>query len=184
MRGTLRERNAMPKPKTKAQLEQENAVLMQSCVEWSEEKARFVVRLREQMKAFRIHWSGSPEQMLNSVLRHERSHTEKAIAGAKNFRDSCLIMLKSLEVVIESIECASTHSEKNARLRGLMDVVHRNMDRMARFEFCFDSPPWYQTYSDAFAREDLRILKLRERIAELEQQLKTPPPIEAEEAPF
>lgn len=128
-------------------------------------------------------WSGTPEQMLDSVLRQERNHTEKAIAGAKDFRDSCLIMLKSLEVVIESIECASTHSEKNARLRGLMDVVHRNMEKMGRFEFCFDSPPWYATYNDAFSREDPRVLKLRERVAELERQVQ-PQPKEAEEPPF
>ncbi len=169
--------------KTKAQLEQENAILMRSCVEWSEEKARFILRLREQMKAFRIHWSGNPSEILDQILQYERRHTEQAIAGAKDFRDSCLIMLKSLEVVIESIECASTHSEKNARLRGLMDVVHRNMEKMGRFEFCFDRPMWYATYNDAFAREDPRVLKLRDRVAELERQL-NPPKEETQEPPF
>jgi hypothetical protein len=171
------------KPKTKAQLEQENAILQHAINELTEAKQRFNLRLRDQMKAFRIHWSGTLDQMLDSVLQHERTHTESAISGARDFRDNCLIMLKSLEVVIESVECASTHSEKNARLRGLADVIHRYQDRLGRFEFCFDRTPWYSTYSDVFQREDPRMAKLRERVAELELQL-NPPPKEPQEPPF
>lgn len=163
------------KPKTKVQLESELRVVNHALEEMTAAKERFNLRLREQMKAFRIHWAGSPEQLLDAVLQHERTHTESAISGAKDFRDNCLIMLKSLEVVIESVECASTHSEKNARLRGLADVIHRYQDRLGRFEFCFDRTPWYSTYSDVFQREDPRMARLRERIAELELQLKPPP---------
>ena len=171
------------KPKTKGQLEQELLILNRAFDEQDAELKRFKTRLRDQMKAFRIHWSGSVEHMLDAVLQHERAHTEQAISGAKDFRDNCLIMLKSLEVVIESVECASTHSEKNARLRGLADVIHRYQDRIGRFDFCFDRTPWYSTYSDVFQREDPRIAKMRERIAELELQL-NPLPKEPQEPPF
>jgi hypothetical protein len=112
---------------------------------------------------------GTPAQLVKSVLREYEDKTTKAYSDVKHFRDDMLTYFRAMSLILTMTGEAATHAEKNARLRGAIELIETTVEKLRHqnLESLFDIYRW----PDLF-RSDWPTRRLMERIHHLEQQLK------------
>ena len=112
---------------------------------------------------------GSPAEKVKGILREYEDKTVKAYSGVKHFRDDMLTYFRALSLVLTMAGNASTHAEKNARLRGAIELLESAVEKLRHqhLEDLFSIYHW----PDVF-RSDYPTRSLMERIHELERQVK------------
>lgn len=112
---------------------------------------------------------GSPAEKVKSILREYEDKTTKAYSDVKHFRDDMLTYFRALSLVLTMTGNAGTHAEKNARLRGAIELLESAIEKLRRehLEDLFSIYRW----PDVF-RSDWPTRRLMERIHDLEAQLK------------
>lgn len=111
---------------------------------------------------------GSAAERVKSVLRQYEDKAVSALRDTKQFRDDMLTYFRALCIVLEMTGQAATHAEKNARLRGAIEVLEQMAEKLRRkdLEIVFSFFHW----PDAFA-SDWPTRRLMERIHDLEREL-------------
>jgi sugar phosphate isomerase/epimerase len=128
------------------------------------------VYLREHEKNQCVyHHHRNLRQHIQAVIEEYRSQTVNALRAAKEFRDRMLVDLRALEMVLHMVSNASTHKEKDARLRGCIELIGGAFQRLEReqFEIAACNHPHFD---DVF-RSDYPTRHYVERIRDLERQL-------------
>ena len=113
--------------------------------------------------------SYSLPERVEYALQEYNDKSIQAISGAMEFRDEILVTFRALALVLEMSANAATHREKNARLRGAIELIESAVDKLRKVQF-----------DNLYSRfEYHRVLKcdfptreFRDRIFELERQLK------------
>lgn len=72
---------------------------------------------------------------LRGLLDYYRNAGANSIASAKHLRDEIVIELRALAIVAEMAGNGSTHHEKNARLRGLTEIIEGAIERLHNITF-------------------------------------------------
>lgn len=107
-------------------------------------------------------------ERLESMLRFYRNRTVDAIADTKHLRDDVLVYMRALAMIVEQAADASTHGEKNARLRGVISMCETAIKRLKNEEFDFNRRFYW--HEDIF-RSDMPTRHYVERIHELEREI-------------
>ena len=112
---------------------------------------------------------GTPAQLVKSVLREYEDKTTKAYSDVNHFRNDMLTYFRAMSLILTMTGEAATHAEKNARLRGAIELIEAAVEKLRRqnLESLFDIYRW----PDLF-RSDWPTRRLMERIHDLEQQVK------------
>jgi hypothetical protein len=112
---------------------------------------------------------GTPAQRVKAILREYEDKTVKAYSGVKHFRDDMLTYFRALSLVLTMTGNAGTHAEKNARLRGAIELLESAVEKLRHqhLEDLFSIYHW----PDVF-RSDYPTRSLMERIHDLERQVK------------
>lgn len=118
----------------------------------------------------KTHWhhGGAYHDQVKGTIEHFKDSAIQALAGAKATRDDMLTYFRAIVIVIESALAAATHKEKDARLRGAIDVLERALHKLHQMQFNFSYRIWDKP--DVF-RSDFPTRDLMERIHTLEQRL-------------
>ena len=121
-------------------------------------------------------------QKAETVICQYRDVAAEALSAAKAFRDRMLTHFHALELVMEMVSSASTHREKDARLRGCIELIQSAISKLEResFDLSLVNRPnfdWSHLY-----RCDFPTRHYVEKIRELEQALAAyqGPPAQAE----
>jgi hypothetical protein len=126
--------------------------------------------IREHQEKQRISQGfGSPADLVKSILREYEDKTTKAYSDVKHVRDDMLTFFRALALVLNMTGEAATHAEKNARLRGAIELLESAIEKLRHqnLESLFDIYRW----PDLF-RSDWPTRRLMDRIHGLEQQIK------------
>jgi hypothetical protein len=123
--------------------------------------------VREHEKAQHIGYAGSIPERLRAVVNRYDWITQQTLSAAQGQRDDVLIFLRALALVMESIGNAATHREKDARLRGGVEMLESAITRLREVEF--DTRPGTHRRADIF-RSDYPVRDLKNRIHELEAE--------------
>lgn len=107
-------------------------------------------------------------ERLDSMLLFYRNKTVDAIADTKHLRDDVLIYMRAIAMIVEQAADAGTHSEKNARLRGVISMCETAIKRLRNEEFDFNKRFYW--HEDIF-RSDMPTRHYIERISELEREI-------------
>lgn len=132
--------------------------------------------IREHSDKLRYHQGfGSNAERVRTILRHYEDKASDALRNTKQFRDDMLTYFRALIIVLDMTGNAATHAEKNARLRGAVELLERMVEQLRRhdLEIMFSHFQW----RDAFG-SDWPTRRLQERINDLESELnalKNPP---------
>ena len=112
---------------------------------------------------------GSPAERIKSILREYEDKTTKAYSDVKHVRDDMLTFFRALALVLNMTGEAATHAEKNARLRGAIELLESAIEKLRHqnLESLFDIYRW----PDLF-RSDWPTRRLMDRIHDLERQVK------------
>jgi hypothetical protein len=151
----------------------EKLVFEYSCLavrraEWEEIR----VVLNEYSERTHWHHGGGYHDQVRGTIEHFKDSAIQALAGAKATRDDMLTYFRALVIVIESALAAATHKEKDARLRGAIDVLERTLHSLHKMQFDFSYRIWDKpdVFRSDYPTRDMmeRIHALEHRLAELE----------------
>jgi hypothetical protein len=112
---------------------------------------------------------GSTAERARSVLREYEDKTTKALSDVKSFRDDMLVYFRALVLTLTMTGEAQTHGEKNARLRGAIELLEQAIEslRTKDLERLFSAWRW----PDLF-RSDWPTRRLMERIHDQEREIR------------
>lgn len=112
---------------------------------------------------------GTPAQKVKAILREYEDKAVKAYSDVKHVRDDMLTFFRALALVLNMTGEAATHAEKNARLRGAIELLETAIEKLRHqnLESLFDIYRW----PDLF-RSEWPTRRLMERIHDLERQVK------------
>lgn len=132
--------------------------------------------LAEHQEKHRYHLSGPLAEIVQGLIGSYRSQTIQQLRRTKEFRDDMLTWLRAVAIVADATSRAATHQEKNARLRGVVDVIEGAISglRDQKFEIGLYSSPSLDNdvfRSDYPTRELLQTIhKLRDEIDALRKR--------------
>jgi len=132
------------------------------------EEIRELIREHQQKQKYSQGF-GTPAELVKSILREYEDKTTKAYSDVKHFRDDMLTYFRAMALILTMTGEAATHAEKNARLRGAIELIESAVEKLRHehLENLFSIYRW----PDLF-RSDWPTRRLMERIHDLEQQVK------------
>lgn len=74
--------------------------------------------------------SGEYPSRLRNLFLHYQQKAGNAIAKNKSVVEDCLVYFRSVAMLAESVGMAQTHNEKNARLRGLVELLESAIHKL------------------------------------------------------
>jgi hypothetical protein len=119
---------------------------------------------------------GSPlvADRIRFLVNHYRSQMVDALASAQEFRNTVVSQFRALAIVIATVGGAGTHREKDARLRGLDEIITASIDALNRMTFdALGGTYWPDVFRSDFATRELLREKhqLRDEVKMLRQSL-------------
>jgi hypothetical protein len=123
-------------------------------------------------KKIRTSYAGSLHRRIEHLLDQFERKTGRALNGAMNFRDKSLLHLRALAMCLEMTGNAATHGEKNARLRGALEIIEATIEKLEREEFKIDDFfTWHGTENGFIFRSSYPVRELLDKIQQLETEL-------------
>lgn len=126
--------------------------------------------IKDHSERLRCYHCGSDEEKIAHIIRDYHDHATEAIGKVKAFRDDLQTWLRAIALVLEMTGNASTHAEKNARLRGALELLESAIGKLRDHEIEFSMSYRFNAH-DVF-RSDYPTRHFLERIRELEHELK------------
>ena len=127
-----------------------------------------MARLKEEGHYDRWHHSDdNPLGLLVSTLDHKRAAVTGAIARGREFQQDVLTFLRAFSLMLGTVAGASTHGEKAARLRGLIELVETAAVKLREKQFR-DESTWSYALADDVFRCDYPVRHWIDRTREAE----------------
>lgn len=90
--------------------------------------------IKKHEEAIGCSYGGNNVQRVLSLVKTYQRSFDTAMANSKKFHEEMRIYLQSLAIVADMVSRASTHQEKNARIRGLIEVIEGAIDKLVHIE--------------------------------------------------
>lgn len=131
-------------------------------------------RIKDQYGRWHIHYrDDAPVDLLRSLLHHAERERAKDYDGMNRFRDNVITELRAMALTLKAAQMGGTHAEKDARLRGLEDLIESSVHRLQDLSFNEYSFQWWP---DAVFSSNRAEARLQRRVWELEEALKSSKP--------
>jgi hypothetical protein len=105
------------------------------------------------------------------IIYYFRDIATRHLTTVKQFRDETVIWMKALELIAEMVSNASSHAEKNARLRGMSELIQEYIQKAMKADFDFGHS-YYWWPDNGLFKGDSPTRDLMRRIHELERENK------------
>lgn len=126
--------------------------------------------IKEHSERLRCYHCGTDVEKIAHIVNDYHDTAVRAMSDVKEFRDDLQVYLRAIALVLDMTANASTHREKNARLRGACELLESAIGKLreSSFEFMLGR---HGMSADIF-RSDYPTRHLVERIHTLEDALK------------
>lgn len=126
--------------------------------------------IKEHSERLRCYHCGTDEEKIAHIIQDYHDNAVRALNEVKYFRDDLQTYLRAVALVLDMVGNASSHREKNARLRGALELLESGIGRLreSTFEFTLGC----RLLSNDIFRSDYPTRQLLERIHALEDELK------------
>lgn len=117
---------------------------------------------------------GSDRDLAARVQRcidHYTRMAAQAVSNAHGFKDGTVSWLRGIAINAQSVSWGGTHHEKDARLRGLIEVIETAIGKIDQARFDDRLSSWNGVV-DSWMRSDFPTREMRRRILDLEARLK------------
>lgn len=133
-----------------------------------DEIERLASLVKDKQKDQRIIYHASLSEQIIALIRNYEYETTQALAGVKCFRDDTRMWLQAMVIVANTIGNAGTHREKDARLRGMIEILETVIEKLRTEQSDFDSSyfRWPNLY-----RSEYPVRRYMERAEGAERQL-------------
>lgn len=119
-------------------------------------------------RRWHLHTNYLPDQIV-ALVDHAEREGNNAVREMKSLLENLISHLRALEIVASMVGNGNTHAEKNARLRGLIEVLQTAIHRATEFSYDFSWKHW-GNYNDLFKSDfPMRdvVRKMNEKDAEI-----------------
>lgn len=106
-------------------------------------------------------------ERLKHIVSHYKDVASNSLLSCQHFRDDVVIGLKAIALVVDMAANAGTHGEKNARLRGVNDLIGSAIEKLRQQEYNFAYT--YYRWDDIFSC-DTPVRNFLNRIHDLEAE--------------
>ena len=86
--------------------------------------------IKRHSEKIHVHYSGDEIEQVASVINHYEREAAQAIAAKMDMTDNTLTYFRAAVMLVESASMGATHTEKNARLRGLTDLLNHTIEKL------------------------------------------------------
>jgi len=124
--------------------------------------------VEEQEKEFSGRYGGELHKRLLYVIRNYQAATRDSLAASKAVRDDVLTYLRAIALIVQSVGNSSTHREKDARVRGLVEILESAIKTLVNQDFKLTSS-WHSR-GDIF-KCDYPVREYHQQIYQLQQQV-------------
>lgn len=128
------------------------------------------------MKAMRESggWSYSNDRTLAEQIQrcidHYTRMAANAVGDAHEFKDSVVAWLRGMAISAQSVSWASTHAEKDARLRGLIEVIETAISNINEKRVNDRLSSW-RGVVDSWGKSDFPTREMRRRILDQQEEI-------------
>jgi hypothetical protein len=128
--------------------------------------------VKEHQQAQSIYHGNTLADRLRGVLSEYEDTARNALSLSKDFRDRMVVNLRAMNLVLSMVANASTHREKDARLRGCLEIIEQAISQLQKEEFdiAVCKKPRFDYIFDPF-RSDFPTRSFVQRIHELESEV-------------
>ena len=138
--------------------------------ELTPEEIDHLVKITQQYEeVIRYMHCGSLPEKIEALLRRSEQQVSEALASMRQFNEDTLIWVHALVIVADSAANAGTHTEKNARLRGLVGILESTAEKLREQQFTFDSS--YHRWPNLY-HSDYPVRRYMDRAESAELQMK------------
>ena len=127
--------------------------------------------LQDHSERLKCYTCGTDEERIAHIISDYHNAAVRAISDVKLFRDDLQCYLRGVALVLDMTANASTHREKDARLRGAIELLESAIEKL-RNSTCEFTLSHGRQASDIF-RSDYPTRHLLHRIHELESELQS-----------
>lgn len=155
----------------KPQITTETSTLVSALVELEylrKDKAAIEAILDKEEQRTHCGYAGKFTDRVSYVIAHYRNLAEQVLENSKDFRNDTANWLRAMRIVADSVGSASTHAEKSARLRGMVEILDWATAKLDSMEFTLQ---WAHDWPDLW-RSDYPTRQYVDRIHQLEAQVK------------
>lgn len=110
-----------------------------------------------------------PDQIA-ALVDHAGREGNNAVREMKSLLENLISHLRALEIVASMVGNGNTHAEKNARLRGLIEVLQTAIHRATEFSYDFSWKHW-GNYNDLF-KSDFPMRDVTRKLQEKDTEIK------------
>lgn len=133
---------------------------------------RIDAAMRKIENEIRYFYRDSLDKRIEHAFAHHARQVENAAGHVQLFLTDLVVYLRAIALVADMVSHASTHSEKNARLRGLIEQIETAIQKVRESNFRFADDWYWSAPTDAF-RSDYPtreyVQQLRDRDAEIKR---------------
>lgn len=104
-------------------------------------------------------------------IDHYTRMAAQAVSDSHGFRDATVSWMRAIAINAQAVSWASTHAEKDARLRGLIEVIETAISKIDERRFDDRLSRWNGVV-DSWMKSDFPTREMRRRIFELEDEIK------------
>ena len=128
--------------------------------------------VKEHQGEQRLYGGSTLADQFRGVMSQYQDTARNALSTSKEFRDRMVINLRAMSIVLGMVANASTHREKDARLRGCIEITEQAIERLQKeqFDIAMCQQPRFDYIFDPF-RSDFPTRHFVDRIRELEGQV-------------
>lgn len=131
-------------------------------------------------RRWQLHSNHMPDQ-ITALVDHAEREGNNAVREMKSLLENLISHLRGMEIVVDMVGNASTHTEKNARLRGLGEVIQTAIRRATEFSYDFSWKHW-GNYNDLF-KSDFPMRDVMRKLNEKDAEIKRLKALAGEAAP-
>lgn len=134
-----------------------------------------VSRFEQQMQQDGGWRYGGDRTLAERVQRFADHYTRMAgecVQKAHTFKSGVLAWLKGISITSQAVSWASTHHEKDARLRGLIEVVETAINKLDEMQFDQSFMHPWSGEVESWAKSDFPTREMRRKIFDLEEEIK------------
>ena len=111
-------------------------------------------------------------ESLKHIFREYERNAADAIMDAQQFQNDMVRWLQALAIVAQMVSNASTHAEKSARMRGLVEVIESALGKVRDYDYKLERFNRRSYRPDDLFVNDYPVRHYKERAEEAERKLK------------
>jgi len=93
--------------------------------------------INSNFELIRCYYPGNRAEKIESIINYYKRKAEESLFSIRNFQQELIVWLRALAMVAEMAGNSSTHREKAARVRGMIEIIETCIEKATNMDINF-----------------------------------------------